>query len=202
MLVGFCLVALVTVGEAAEGALFPGPYFSRWAGIPFPWPWPTSDGDGVPDGQDKCPNDPDPDQTDVDGDGVGDACDNCIPLFNPGQQDEDGNDMGDNCDALGAGEVTQDEFDALDSEVGALQSSDSQQNTDIATLLTELTAIQFQIASLTSRINALEASDALQAGQIEGLRWVLTALQGRVSAIEALPGIRNKLRNTGGGQKH
>lgn len=33
-----------------------------------------SDGDGVPDKNDNCPNDPNPDQTDTDGDGVGDAC--------------------------------------------------------------------------------------------------------------------------------
>ncbi|MEP0549061.1 MAG: lamin tail domain-containing protein [Rhodothermales bacterium] len=34
-----------------------------------------SDGDGVPDVEDNCPNDPNPDQADGDGDGIGDACD-------------------------------------------------------------------------------------------------------------------------------
>jgi len=34
-----------------------------------------SDGDGVPDGDDNCPEVPNPDQRDTDGDGVGDECD-------------------------------------------------------------------------------------------------------------------------------
>ena len=34
-----------------------------------------TDGDGVPDSQDICPDDPNPDQADCDGDGVGNACD-------------------------------------------------------------------------------------------------------------------------------
>lgn len=33
------------------------------------------DGDGVPDAQDNCPDEPNPDQSDRDGDGAGDACD-------------------------------------------------------------------------------------------------------------------------------
>jgi CSLREA domain-containing protein len=33
------------------------------------------DGDGVPDPDDNCPDDPNPDQADRDGDGLGDACD-------------------------------------------------------------------------------------------------------------------------------
>ncbi len=34
-----------------------------------------SDGDGVPNGQDNCPNDANPQQEDSDGDGIGDVCD-------------------------------------------------------------------------------------------------------------------------------
>ncbi|GIR69382.1 MAG: hypothetical protein CM15mP74_06330 [Halieaceae bacterium] len=34
-----------------------------------------TDGDGVPDSEDCCPNDPNPDQEDQDGDGEGDVCD-------------------------------------------------------------------------------------------------------------------------------
>ena len=37
-------------------------------------PPPDSDGDGIPDDQDNCPYDFNPDQADSDGDGVGDAC--------------------------------------------------------------------------------------------------------------------------------
>ena len=33
-----------------------------------------SDGDGIPDDQDNCPNNPNPDQEDSDGNGIGDAC--------------------------------------------------------------------------------------------------------------------------------
>jgi hypothetical protein len=38
-------------------------------------PGPDGDSDGVPDNEDNCPNDPNPDQSDVDGDLVGDVCD-------------------------------------------------------------------------------------------------------------------------------
>lgn len=33
------------------------------------------DGDGIPDGEDNCPDSPNPDQADLDGDGIGDVCD-------------------------------------------------------------------------------------------------------------------------------
>jgi hypothetical protein len=38
-------------------------------------PPPDEDGDGVPDSDDLCPSEPDPDQEDADDDGLGDACD-------------------------------------------------------------------------------------------------------------------------------
>ncbi len=46
-----------------------------------------ADGDGVPDDQDNCPTDSNPDQTDTDGDGMGDVCD--PDDDNDGQSDAD-----------------------------------------------------------------------------------------------------------------
>jgi hypothetical protein len=43
------------------------------------------DGDGVPNGEDNCPDDPNPNQADADGDGRGDICDSC-GVANPGLQ--------------------------------------------------------------------------------------------------------------------
>ena len=75
-----------------------------------------SDNDGVPDSEDNCPNDYNPDQADSDGDGVGDACDtgydsdgdgvpddedNCPNTYNPDQADSDGDGIGDACDTNG-----------------------------------------------------------------------------------------------------
>ncbi len=70
-----------------------------------------TDGDGLPDTEDNCPDDPDPDQENLDEDCLGDACDpdidgdglpneedNCPALFNPDQLDGDGDDAGDECD--------------------------------------------------------------------------------------------------------
>jgi len=70
-----------------------------------------SDDDGVPDGEDNCPETPNPDQTDTDDDGDGDACDddrdddgipddrdNCPETFNPEQTDSDDDGTGDRCD--------------------------------------------------------------------------------------------------------
>lgn len=56
------------------------------------------DGDGVPDVQDNCPDDENPDQENSDNDTLGDACDNCILIDNPDQADFDDNDIGDACD--------------------------------------------------------------------------------------------------------
>ncbi|MBN1901090.1 VCBS repeat-containing protein [Candidatus Sumerlaeota bacterium] len=44
-------------------------------------PTADTDGDGIPDVDDNCPNDPNPDQTDTDGDGIGDVCDDDIGVF-------------------------------------------------------------------------------------------------------------------------
>jgi hypothetical protein len=60
-----------------------------------------ADGDGVPDGEDACPDDFDPEQRDVDLDGWGDACDNCPQAANADQADADDDGQGDACDAGG-----------------------------------------------------------------------------------------------------
>lgn len=69
------------------------------------------DADGVPDGQDNCPGEPNPEQNDGDGDGVGDACDDdddddgvpdaddgCPLVADPTQTDTDMDGTGDACD--------------------------------------------------------------------------------------------------------
>jgi hypothetical protein len=56
------------------------------------------DDDGVPDAEDNCPNQANPDQSDNDDDGLGDICDNCPNEQNPGQEDGDGDGDGDQCD--------------------------------------------------------------------------------------------------------
>ncbi len=58
------------------------------------------DDDGIPDIEDNCPVDPNPDQTDTDGDGFGDVCDNCPVDHNPDQADTNGNGIGDVCDEV------------------------------------------------------------------------------------------------------
>lgn len=74
------------------------------------------DGDGVCDGEDNCPDTPNPGQGDSDNDGAGNACsgctgldrdadgicdsrDNCPDTANPSQADLDRNGVGDACDA-------------------------------------------------------------------------------------------------------
>jgi hypothetical protein len=53
------------------------------------------DGDHWPDGDDNCPNDYNPDQSDVDGDGVGDRCQLCM---SPSGLDDDGDGIPNECD--------------------------------------------------------------------------------------------------------
>jgi hypothetical protein len=56
------------------------------------------DQDDICQGDDNCPDIPNPDQADRDGDNVGDVCDNCPNLANPTQDDVDGDGIGDACD--------------------------------------------------------------------------------------------------------
>ncbi|MCA9527652.1 MAG: terpene cyclase/mutase family protein, partial [Myxococcales bacterium] len=56
------------------------------------------DQDDICQGDDNCPDIPNPDQADRDDDGVGDVCDNCPNLANPLQEDVDGDGIGDACD--------------------------------------------------------------------------------------------------------
>lgn len=57
-----------------------------------------TDGDGVPDADDNCLTQANPDQENADGDGRGDACDNCPDTPNRSQADADGDGTGDACD--------------------------------------------------------------------------------------------------------
>ena len=72
---------------------------------------PDSDGDGIPDAQDNCPYNYNPEQEDYDQDGLGDVCDpdddndgvldeedNCPYNYNPEQEDYDQDGLGDVCD--------------------------------------------------------------------------------------------------------
>jgi len=62
-----------------------------------------TDGDGIPDDEDNCPLDWNPDQADSDGDGVADACDNCPYWQNADQADSDGDGIGDACEGTWTG---------------------------------------------------------------------------------------------------
>ena len=71
-----------------------------WERVVFhSWADRDSDNDGVPDQEDNCRVQPNPDQRDLDRDQIGDVCDNCPGEPNPGQEDSDGDGVGDACDA-------------------------------------------------------------------------------------------------------
>jgi hypothetical protein len=59
---------------------------------------PDIDQDGIPDSEDNCPDQANPDQLDRDKDGKGDLCDNCPENYNPLQEDFDKDGVGDDCD--------------------------------------------------------------------------------------------------------
>ncbi|MGH7821828.1 MAG: thrombospondin type 3 repeat-containing protein [Candidatus Binatia bacterium] len=75
-----------------------------------------TDGDGVPDGEDNCPQDPNPDQTDADEDGLGEECDDC-PVDPDNDVDQDGvcGDV-DNCPADANPDQTDTDFDGIGDE--------------------------------------------------------------------------------------
>ena len=71
-----------------------------------------TDGDGIPDVNDNCPGDVNPNQDDEDDDGIGDLCDtdmdndgiaddtdNCPTIPNTDQDDTDNDSLGDACDS-------------------------------------------------------------------------------------------------------
>ncbi len=62
------------------------------------WALGDDDGDAVANGDDNCPQAPNPGQEDTDLDGLGDPCDNCSSIYNPGQEDINGNGIGDSCE--------------------------------------------------------------------------------------------------------
>ncbi len=62
------------------------------------------DADSIASNVDNCPDDNNPNQTDVEEDGAGDLCDNCPTAFNPSQDDTDGDGVGDACDCVSPSE--------------------------------------------------------------------------------------------------
>jgi len=92
------------------------------------------DGDSVPNVDDNCPADTNPEQTDTDLDGLGDACDpdddgdgvddvvdNCPFTANPGQEDLDMDGLGDPCDGDVDGDGVPDSDDNCPSEPNPYQ---------------------------------------------------------------------------------
>jgi hypothetical protein len=69
------------------------------------------DDDGVPDEEDNCVFEYDPDLFDEDGDGLGDACDDCPIVSDPDQADRDGDGLGDACDNDPDGDLVLDKHD-------------------------------------------------------------------------------------------
>jgi hypothetical protein len=69
------------------------------------------DHDGLPDAEDNCPRQPNPQQVDTDEDRVGDACDNCRHVANTQQEDLDDDGVGDVCDLDMDGDRIPDELD-------------------------------------------------------------------------------------------
>jgi len=57
-----------------------------------------ADHDGIPNGDDNCPDDYNPDQENSDTDSLGDTCDNCPEVDNDNQTDGDMDEVGDLCD--------------------------------------------------------------------------------------------------------
>ena len=102
---------------------------------PESWPQDDLDGDGVPNGEDNCPDVPNPDQQNSDGtNGRGDACDpdddndgvpdeldNCRVVPNTDQADRDGDGRGDACpgDADGDADADADVDADADADAGA-----------------------------------------------------------------------------------
>lgn len=79
---------------------------------PTPVPGNDDDGDDVPNDDDNCPQNYNPNQGDADMDGLGDACDNCPDTYNPGQDPAACEDYEGNCDtAYMRGDVELDDLD-------------------------------------------------------------------------------------------
>jgi hypothetical protein len=68
------------------------------------------DSDGLYEGEDNCPQTPNPSQENSDNDSLGDACDNCPYADNEDQADSDGDGIGDVCEC----EVDDDCDDSVD----------------------------------------------------------------------------------------
>lgn len=101
--------------------------------------------DGIPDADDSCPNNYNPDQQDTDGDGTADACDedddgdgvldtedNCPLDINGDQSDFDGDSYGDVCDEDGDGDgINEEEDQCLNTVYGEAVNSDGCSINDI-----------------------------------------------------------------------